>query len=245
MRLASLALIAALSGAATMAVYRRAGSLDSASRTLKRLVAHLAEFRLYASEPVLIGRAQLAAMRESARLFLLMAKPSLLVALPMAWLLVQIDSTYGHAPLPLNEPAIVTVHLARALDAADAASSLTAPPEIAVETSPVRAMAPREISWRLRPLRAVRGDLTLKLREGELTKSIDAGGAGAWLSRCRMRPLAAFLLHPEERRLPPGDVQWIEVSYPAAPWLTWFLAFSTLGAGLAIPLWNRLERRFW
>ena len=52
MRFASLALVALLCGAATMAVYRRAGGLDSAGRTLKRLVAHLVEFRLFASEPV-------------------------------------------------------------------------------------------------------------------------------------------------------------------------------------------------
>jgi hypothetical protein len=245
MRLASLALVAALCGAATMAVYRRAGGLDSASRTLKRLVAHLVEFRLFASEPVLIWRAQLASIRESARLFLIMAKPALLMALPMAWLLVQLDSTYGHAPLPLNQPAIVTVHLARALDAADAASALVAPPEIAVETPPVRATSQREIYWRLRPLRAVRSVVTLKLHDGEFTKSIDAGRGGAWLSRCRMRSMLAFLVHPQERRLPPGDVDWIEVTYPAGPWLAWFLAFSTLGAVLAIPLWNRLERRFW
>jgi hypothetical protein len=245
MRFASLALVALLCGAATMAVYRRAGGLDSAARTLKRLVAHLVEFRLFASEPVLIWRAQLAAIRESARLFLVMAKPALLLALPMAWLLVQLDSTFGHAPLPLGQPAIVTVHFARPLGAADAASALAVPPEIAVETPPVRAIAQREIYWRVRPLGAVRSAVTLKLHDGEFTKSIDVGREGAWLSRCRSRSMLAFLVHPEERRLPPGDVDWIEVSYPATPWLAWFFAFSTLGALLALPLWNRLERHFW
>ena len=246
----SLVVIAVLCGIGTMAIYRGTADLVSAGRTVKRLVAHLAELRLYANEPALIWRAQLAAMRESARLFVVVAKPSLLVALPMAWLLVQLHSAYGLAPLPLGEPGIVTVHFARALDPANQMATLAAPQGIAVEAPPVRVIDRGEMSWRIRPLCAVRGALVLKLRDEELTKSIQSGPDGTWLSPRRSRSAIAFLVHPQESRLPSSGIDWIEVEYPEAqvrlgdlemPWLAWFALFATLGAFLVRPFlksWN-------
>jgi hypothetical protein len=247
----SLALIACLCGMGTMAIYRRTTDLERAGRIVKRLVAHLTEMRLYSNEPSLIWRAQLAAIRESARLFVAMAKPSLLVALPMAWLLIQLHSTYGLAPLPLGEPAIVTAHFARPMDAADQAATLVAPPEIAVETPPVRVIARSEISWRVRPLSDVRGFLVLKLHDNELTKSVQAGSHAAWLAPRRAQSLLAFLIHPQESRLPSGEVDWIDVSYLDSPvrlgdlempWLACFTIFATLGALLAAPLRGKRRR---
>jgi len=237
MRLLSLATIAFLCGVGTAAVYRRFMNRDATSRALKRLIAHLQEIRLYADEPALIWRAQIAALRESARLFVTMMKPSLMVVLPMVWLLVQFDAGFGHAPLPLNEPAIVTVHLARELNAGDAATTLTAPPEIAVETPPVRVLAQREISWRVRPVGAVHGSAVVQIGEGHFAKSIAAGPDWRWVSPCRFRRILALAIHPWDGRLPAGDVKWISTGYPEAPWLGWFLVFSTLGA--AFELWRR------
>jgi len=250
----SLALIACVCGMGTMAIYRRATDFERAGRTVKRLVAHLTEMRLYAAEPSVIWGAQLAAIRESAWLFVVMAKPSLMVALPMAWLLVQLQSTYGLAPLPLGEPAIVTAHFAHAMDAADEAATLVAPPEIAVETPPVRIIARSEISWRIRPISELQGFLVLKLRKNELTKSVQSGRNGAWLSPRRARSLLAFLIHPQESRLPSGDIDWIDVSYLDSPvrlgdlempWLAFFTIFATLGAFLAAPLLGKRLRRLW
>jgi len=249
----SLALIACLCGMLTMAIYRGTADLDSAGKIVKRLLAHLDEQRLYANEPALIWRAQLAAMHESARLFVVMATPSLLMALPMAWLLVQLHSAYGLAPLPLGEPGMVTVHFAHALDAADEAT-LAAPQGIAVETPGVRVIARREISWRIRPLRAVRGNLVVKLRGEQLTKSIQSGPDGTWLSPRRSRSAIAFLIHPQESRLPSSDIDWIEVTYPEAPvrlgdlkmpWLACFAIFATLGAFLAGPPLRWLRQLLW
>ena len=234
MRLWSLAAIALLCGFGAAVVCRRFMNRVAASAALKRLIAHLQEIRLYADEPVLIWRAQIAALRESARLFRAMVKPSLILALPMAWLLVQIDAGFGHAPLPLSEPAIVTIHLTRKLNSGDASARLTVPPEIAVETPPVRALAQREISWRVRPREPVRGSVSVQLADGRFAKSIVAGSDWRWVSPCRFRRIPAFAVHPWEGRLPAGDVKWIAVSYPEVPWLGWFLVCSTLGAAFEL-----------
>ena len=112
----------------------------------KRLQADLLEMRLYSSEPALMWRAQKALLRDN-------------LGLPLAWLFVQLDSVYGHSPLAVGGVAVVTVQLKRALEPVDAAATLQAPPGIAVETPPIRIIARRQISWRIRALRPVRGNL--------------------------------------------------------------------------------------
>ena len=125
----------------------------------KRLQADLLEMRLYSSEPALMWRAQKAVVRDNVRWLALMLPPALILGLPLAWLFVQLDSVYGHSPLAVGGVAVVTVQLKRALEPVDAAATLQAPPGIAVETPPIRIIARRQISWRIRALRPVRGNL--------------------------------------------------------------------------------------
>jgi hypothetical protein len=166
----------------------------------KRLQARVLEMRLYSSEPALMWAAQKALLRDNLRWLALMLPPTLVLTLPLAWLFVQVDSIYGRAPLAVGGTAVVTVKLERALEPADAAATLQAPPGIAVESPPVRVFAERQISWRIRALRPVRGNLRLVLRGRAIEKSIAAGE----------RPL----LHPKESRMPAGDVAWVRVDYP-------------------------------
>jgi hypothetical protein len=180
----------------------------------KRLQADLLEMRLYSSEPALLWSAQKALLRDNLRWLALMLPPALVLALPLAWLFVQLDSIYGRSPLPVGGVAVVTVQLERALEPVDAAASLQAPPGIAVETPPVRVFAERQISWRIRALRPVHGKLRLVLRGHAIEKTIAAGQRDGLLSPRRERSLWGFLLHPEEPRLPAGDVAWVEVDYP-------------------------------
>ena len=180
----------------------------------KRLHARLLEMRLYSSEPALLWAAQKALLRDNVRWLALMLRPALVLALPSAWLFMQLDSIYGHSPLAVGAQAVVTVQLARALAPVDATSTLQAPPGIAVESPPVRVFAERQISWRIRALRPVRGNLRLVLRGHAIEKTIVAGEWNALLSPRRERSLLGFLLHPEESRLPAGDVAWVEVDYP-------------------------------
>ena len=110
----------------------------------KRLHARLLEMRLYSSEPALMWAAQKALLRDNVRWLALMLPPALVLALPLAWLFVQLDSIYGRSPLPVGGAAVVTVQLEHALEPVDAASTLQAPPGIAVETPPVRIFAERQ-----------------------------------------------------------------------------------------------------
>jgi hypothetical protein len=221
-----LAVVSLGCGLAIAWVFRRFTDRAAMRAAGKRLQAHLLEMRLYSSEPALMWAAQKALVRDNLRWLALMLRPALVLALPLAWLFVQLDSIYGRSPLAVGSDALVTVQLKRALEPVDARSTLQAPPGIAVESPPVRVFAERQISWRIRALRPVRGNLRLVLRGHAIEKNIVAGERSLW----------GFLLHPGQSRLPAGDVAWVAVDYPPFPWLAWFLAISTAGA-LGFAMW--------
>lgn len=235
----SLAAISVAFGLAASWVFRRFTDGAAAGATRRQLQAHLMEFRLFFDEPALIWRAQKALLRDNLRLLALLWRPLLILSLPAAWLFVQLDAVYGWAPLPLERSAVLTVQLERRLEPADSRTTLQMPPGISVETPPVRIFTERRISWRIRPARAARGTLTVRLPGGAVEKTIAAGERTVFLARRRERSLSAFLFHPEEPRLRASDVAWVEVDYPKAdvalagaslPWIAWFLLISAVSA---------------
>ncbi len=238
MRGGSLAVVSILCGLCTLWVFRYFTDLSAVRANRKRLQAHLLEFRLFSDEPRLVWRAQKALIHENIQLFRLLLRPVLILAFPTAWLLIQLDCIYGFTPLPIGQAAVVTAQLEGPLSQTDAGSILQAPPEISVETPPVRVFEDRQISWRVRPTQAVCGSLRFTLRGNTFEKTIASCGA-IFLSPRRVRSLWEFLMHPEERRLPTGDVAWLEVAYPKAeisiaglrlPWIAWFSIISTASA---------------
>jgi hypothetical protein len=222
-------------------VFRRAADLAAVRVAGKRILAHLAEFRLFFDEPLLIWRAQKELGAANLRWIALVFPPALILALPTVWLCAGLDSIYGRQPLPVGGAAVVSARMATPLETEAASVRLEAPPGISVETAPLRTAVDRRISWRIRPLRPVCGSLRFTVEEEVLDKTIAAGCRTLFLSRTRSRSPLAFLLHPAERRLPAGGVDALEVDYPAAdvrlaglalPWIVWFLLASAAGAWL-------------
>ncbi|MBV9498407.1 MAG: hypothetical protein JO138_03435 [Acidobacteriaceae bacterium] len=235
----SLAGLSVLFGFFTFWTFRRTVDLVAFRKTRKRLLAHLLEFRLFYDDPALIWRAQKAIVRENLHLLDLLARPALILTLPTVWLLMQLETVYAYSPLEVGKPAVINAQITGELTSADASAMLLVPPEISLETPAVRSVTDRQISWRIRPLRPVCGSLRLQIRGAEIGKTICAGTRRLFLVRRRVQSLIAFLLRPEEARLPRGDVAWLQVDYPetdltmaglALPWIAWFVLLWSASA---------------
>jgi hypothetical protein len=229
--LASLLPLSFLAGIGVLWIFRRASDQPAIRRAKNLAAAHLLEFRLFMDEPRLILRAQRDLILANLRFMRLMLRPFLVMALPMALLLVQMDAFYGHSPLLIGHPAIVTLQW----KAEPGAAALEPPAGIAVESVAVRVVSGRQTSWRIRPLRSSSGDLRISCPDGVLTKSISSGPGPAFLSERRAGSLAGFLLHPTEWPFSSSEIEWIEVRYPGARvlhfhWLIWFLVVSAITA---------------
>jgi hypothetical protein len=228
--LSSLVLVSVLAGVAMVYVFRRWSDQDALRGTANRMLAHLMEFRLFIDEPALVMRAQRELFLENWRLLTLLVRPSLILIVPSIVLLAQLDACYGRAPLRIGHAAVVTVQV-KDLGAADAAGIvLKAPAAIRVETPAVRVPRSNQISWRIRPVAPVSGELQVVGPERVVTKSIAAGQGIHHLSE--RRSLLEFFLHLSEP--PPVDscITSIEVFYPSATilrvhWLVWFLLITS------------------
>ncbi len=207
---------------AALAAFRWLSDAAELRRTANRIAAHLYELGLFLDEPALVFRAQRDLFRENLRLLRIVAWPGAILALPFALLFVELTAFYGHAPLVVGQPAIVTIQLARS---ARPEIQLIAPAGIEIETPAVHALASNQVSWRIRPTRSLSGDLEFLLNNETLTKTISAGAGVQYLSERRTI------------KLPFRDsaVRWIEIAYPLArifgfPWLAWFVMASAATA---------------
>lgn len=228
--LATLIPISILAGVAILLVFRYTSDQAAVRRAKGIAQAHLLEFRLFMDDPVLVLRAQRDLVVANLRFLKLMLRPFLWMLVPMGLLLAVLEAFYGHAPLRVGDAAIVTAKVK------DAAASLTlqAPDEIAVETPPVHVLTERQVSWRIRPQRAVTTDLQILDNGQAVTKRISAGNGIHFLSE-RRGSLLSLLLYPTEPPLSGHEIEWIEIRYPPAVilhlhWLIWFLAISGVTA---------------
>ncbi len=228
--LATLAPISVLAGIGILLVFRHTSDAAAVRRAKGVAQAHLLEFRLFMEDPVLVLRAQRDLIAANLRFLRLMLRPFLWMLVPMGVLLAFLEAFYGHAPLRVGDGAILTVQVRNAA----APLSLQAPPEIVVETPPVHVLAESQVSWRIRPRRAVTTELRIVDDGRAVTKRVSAGRGMHLLSE-RRGSLLSLLIYPTELPLSGDEIAWIEIRYPPATilhlhWLIWFLGISAITA---------------
>jgi hypothetical protein len=232
-----LLLLGALSAIGALWTFGRLADAEKLRVSKNRILAHLLEFRLFSDEPRLILRAQRDLVAANASLLRHVTVPSLVLLAPLGFLVTILDAFFAHAPVQPGEATVVTVQYTRGAGKELSTIRLRAPEGIRVETPPVRILRDRQVSWRVRPTRAVSGKLEVSCGgDCTATKSVCANPGVHWLSEERARG-AAFILHPLELPLNNEVLEAITVRYPVATvfrlhWFVWFLAGSL--AGIAV-----------
>jgi hypothetical protein len=225
----------AISGIISWWVFQRWSNRSRLRVAGNRILAHLLELRLFAAEPTLVMRSQRDLIAANFEFLRFAATPSLLLVIPFAIFLIAMNAVFGHVPLRIGEPAIVTLeYRASSRTALPRAAQLVTPDGILIETPPVRIPAASQISWRIRPVRAVWGDLRITFNGQCMSKSISSNPGLQWLSDTRAGSLALFLLHPLESPFSNSMAKTISITYPSATvfgqnWFIWFLIASLGG----------------
>lgn len=225
--------LSVLAGAAAFWIFAHTSDRNGIQKIKRRMAAHLYEMRLFADEPRLMWRAQRELLFSAASYVMKMLIPALISLLPMLLIFPQLESFYAYQPLQTGEDAIITLQM-KDRAAVSAAPLLRAPPGIAIETPPVR-LNDGQISWRIRALRPLRGELEFAFPNQTIAKSVQAGIGPRYLSERRVSSLPDLLWYPAEPRLPNGPVDWIEVRYPGLNfhWTVWLVVFS-LASGVVL-----------
>jgi uncharacterized membrane protein (DUF106 family) len=234
-----LSVLAAATGGAILWVWGKTSDQARMKKVKNGVWAALFELRVYVDEPRVTWRAQKALFTANFRYMALALRPALWMLVPMALLLVHLNAFYGRAPLAVGRDAIVTVGMSSTWDPNSPAPQLLAPPQVLVTSFPVRCLDTREISWRIRPVSAVSGQLTFLVDGQRLRKPIEAGSRQRFIPGRSVNSALQSLWMPAEGRIASNTVQWIEIRYPVAylsvlgvqwNWLLWFFAVSMVAA---------------
>jgi hypothetical protein len=235
----SLVPLSVLLGIAMLWVFRRTSNQVAIRKVKSELQAHLYEMRLFTDEPLLIWKAQWGLLKANVRYLAMMLVPALVLTIPMVLIFAQLECFYGYAPLEPGQEAIVTVQMK---GEGGQAPVLRAPDGISVDSPAIRMDGGQQISWRIRALRPVTGDMQFVFPDATVEKSVQAGPGPQYVSVRRVSSALDLIWHPAERRLHAGPVDWIELRYPVATvhalgldlhWLIWMLIFSMV-SGLVL-----------
>jgi hypothetical protein len=241
-----LSVIAALAGAGMLWIVGKTSNQKRIKQVKRAVAASLLELRVFDDEPTATGRALKSLFAANLRYMGLALQPALWMAIPMALLLIHLESFYGRAPLPTGREALVTMRMAPGWNADAGAPQLTAPTQVEVTSPPVRVADAREVSWRLLPKSAVSGELVFQIDGQPVSKRIEAGDPQRFTPERRVSSSLATLWSPGERTIPVSTVEWVEIRYPGASlpvlgmdvnWLLWFFLISVVSALL-------LKKRF-
>lgn len=235
---------ALLTAAAVLLAYRFASNQRAIRDAKDRIKAQLMEVRLYLDDPRVVLRAQGRLLAQNFRYLGHSLTPLLVLGIPLALLLVQIDSRFGYRPLAPGETTLLKAEFRAGTNPSDVRISLESQPGVAVETPPLRINAAREAAWRLRADAPGRHRLVLKAHDETHTMDVLVGGGILALPASRHRGGSVALWKAScETLLPEASVlEAIEVQYPSsrvrlAGWeFHWLVAYIVLSILFALAL---------
>ena len=237
----SLLLLSAAMGLLLLLVFRLTSNQAAIGSLRRRMAAHLLEFRLF-QHSLGIQWSSLSRMLLANLIYLkYAARPLLLMLVPLALLLVQLNQWYGYRPLKPEQTVLVALKLAGAgIDLSRV--RLKTGDGLEPVGRPLQIPHAGEVNWSIRPQREGTHLLTFLFEGQQVQKRLVISNRG--LERVSaVTPSRDFwdvLQHPGEPPLPPDSfAERISVNYPArrinllgweTHWVVFLLIVSTLTA---------------
>lgn len=253
--LVGLTVMSLLTAIVMLLIFKATSNQEKLAAVKRQIHAGLFEIRLFNDDIRAILRAQWDILRHNFTYLRLSMVPLVVMIVPVALILIQLQFRYGYQGLKPGQPTLFKVELAEGWDAgADGyledlprpQAKLTAPPGVRVEAGPVWIPAQGELAWRISAEKPGRYDLHVEVNGVSYTKRVDA--AGGVVRRSPVRPAPRFmdeLLYPAEEPLPAGaGVAAIHLGYPpgnvgVTGWdseITWMIVFFVLSIVFAFAL---------
>ncbi len=214
----ALAAVSLVTAVLMLLVYRLTSNRTRIRLIKDRIIAHLLEIRLYRHNLPATFRAQGNILWWNLKYFGHSARPMLVMIVPLALALLQLDLWFGYEPLKPGESAIVKVRLNEGYRPSRVAFELAPSPGIVAETPPLRIDSANEVDWRLGAREAGVQELTIRADGRAVAKKIVVGdGSLARISPARVAPdWFDQLANPGEAAIPqPSPVREIEIEFPA------------------------------
>lgn len=237
--LATLAIISLITAVVLLPVVARTSNQRGIRATKRAIQAALFEIRLFGDDPLAVLRSFGEVLRLNVRYLGLSLVPLLWLIVPLALVMPQLEAFFGYGGLRLGAPVLLTVERSTA---DSTPITITAPPQIRVETEAVALMGSNDVVWRIVPTE--RGAFTLSVHDGDrlIEKTVAVDNAPARKSPRRAQGLVNQLVYPSEPPLPDGSITAVTVRYPEPAlevmgWhVHWLIAYGAMSMLCALIL---------
>jgi uncharacterized membrane protein (DUF106 family) len=233
----SMIIISLLTGILMLFIFKLTSNQEGIRKTKNRIKAHLLEMRLYNDSFITSLQAQGNILKANLRYMGYSFKPLLVMIIPVLLILIQLNFWFGYTPLKPGESTLLKIKLTEGYNPMETDVSLDLPPEILMQTPPLRIIEDREIDWRIAAAKPGVHEAVIKIGIHRHDKKIYAG-QNSLMRISPLRPESNFfqtLLYPVEKPIPKGlPIQSIEVHHPAGGLeligirIHWLIAFFAL-----------------
>lgn len=222
-------------------VFRHTSDQTQIKETKDRIKAHVFEIRIFKDDVRILLSAQKNVVLYNLKYLRHFVRPVLVMVVPVAVVLLQLEGWFGYRPLKPGESAIVSMRTSQETEKETEKATLAAEKGLTVETPPLR-IPGEEVDWRVRADEPGEHTLSLTIGEQVVQKKVIVSSDG---SLARISPgaataslmLGAFLNSDQESPLVRAAAQFIEVEYPSRVirvlgwelhWILVFFIFSTI-----------------
>jgi len=212
-------LISLLTSFLMLFIFRHTSNQAGIKKAKSLIKAHLLELRLFPDDMRIQFRAQGRILLANLKYIGHNSKPMLVMIVPVLLILIQLNLWFGARSLKPGESAILKIRLGGDRFPSEMAVDVEPPPQIEIETPPLRIEDEAEIDWRVKAKETGFGQVTLVVGGKTIVKDVAVGAKPlAKISTIRVgRNILDQVFNPGERPLPSGSlVRSVELKYPAA-----------------------------
>jgi uncharacterized membrane protein (DUF106 family) len=212
-------LISLLTSFLMLFIFRHTSNQAGIKKAKSLIKAHLLELRLFPDDMRIQFRAQGRILLANLKYIGHNSKPMLVMIVPVLLILIQLNLWFGARSLKPGESAILKIRLGGDRFPSEMAVDVEPPPQIEIETPPLRIEDEAEIDWRVKAKETGFGQVTLVVGGKTIVKDVAVGAKPlAKISTIRVgRNILDQVFNPGERPLPSGSlIRSVELKYPAA-----------------------------
>ena len=196
-------------------IFRYTSNQTKIKETKSKIRAYIYELSLFKDELGIVLSAQKNVLLQNLKYMKYALKPMIFMIIPLALILIQLDSLYGHKPLDPEESTIVSMKLFEDSKIPDGIS-IKSDGGLSIETPPLRIPKDNQVDWRIKAQELGEHNLIFNVEDQEYQKKVIVGDQGI----IRITPTVSTpnfwnnLLNPGQEPLVKGGlVKEIHVDY--------------------------------
>lgn len=213
----SMFVISLLTGLLMLFIYKFTSNQEGIKKIKNKIKAHLLEIRLFKDSLSVSFKAQGNILRANFKYIGYATKPLLVMIIPVALILIQLNFRFAYDSLNPKENTILRVQLEEDVPLLDTQIDIKTGSGIVLETPPLRIKDSNEINWRIRAEEIGVHEITITANGQDYTKSISVG-QNKLIRISLLRTRKNFfreIAYPTESPLPKNSpIKYIEISYP-------------------------------